>query len=115
MFLRSLKWGKLGLVAAGVLIGSYGVKLLKTKEAKKAATVCASAGLRMKDEVMKDIGLARENWGDIVADAKEMNEKKAAEAEAAYIANARAIVEEADRKAAEAAKTAESGEAEATA
>ena len=110
-----MRFGKFGLIAAGILIGSYGVKLLKTKEAKKAATVCASAGLRMKDEVMKDIDLARENWSDIVADAKEMNEKKAAEAEAAYIANARAIVEEADRKAAEviaSAEDAEAGEAE---
>ena len=107
-----MKFGKFGLLAAGILIGSYGVKLLKTKEAKKAATVAASAGLRMKDEVMKDIGLARENWGDIVADAKVINEKKAVEAEAEYIAAARAIVEEADRKAAEAAAA---GDAEATA
>ena len=88
------------------------MKLLKTKEAKKAATVCTSAGLRMKDEVMKDIDLARENWSDIVADAKEMNEKKAAEAEAAYIANARAIVAEADRKAAEAGAAAAAKDAE---
>ena len=37
-----MRFGKFGLLAAGILIGTYGVKLLKTKEAKKAATAAAS-------------------------------------------------------------------------
>ena len=42
-----------GLVAAGVLLGTAGVKLLGSKDAKKLYTNCTAAVLRAKDCVMK--------------------------------------------------------------
>ena len=38
---------KLGLFAGGVLFGSAGIKLLSSKDAKKAYTHLAAAGLRI--------------------------------------------------------------------
>ena len=37
----------------GVLLGTAGIKVLSSKDAKKAYTHCTAAALRAKDEVMK--------------------------------------------------------------
>ena len=68
-------WGKIGLFAGGFLFGTAGIKILGSKEAKKAYTHATAAALRAKDDVMK------KNAGDILADAKAHNEKRAAEKE----------------------------------
>ena len=69
----------------GALFGSVGIKLLSSKDAFKAYTHAVAAGLRMKDSAMETVTVVQENIGDIVADAKELNEaraaKEAAEAE----------------------------------
>ena len=44
--------------------------------------------LRCKDQVMRDVESMQENCSDILADAKAINEAKAAEREAAYIEDA---------------------------
>ena len=41
-----------GLVAAGVLLGTAGVKILGSKDAKKLYTNCTAAVLRAKDCVI---------------------------------------------------------------
>jgi hypothetical protein len=46
----------------------------------------------MKDEVLKDVSLIRENCGDIAAEAKELNEKRQAMEEAQQIEDAKAIL-----------------------
>ena len=69
---------KLALFAGGALFGSFGVKLLSSKDAKKAYVHVAAAGLRMKDTVMQSVTTVQEN-ADIMASAKELNEKLAAE------------------------------------
>ena len=74
-------WGKIGLFAGGVLFGTAGIKLLSSKDAKKAYAHTTAAVLRAKDEVMKTVMTVKENAGDILADAKEINEKRAAVAE----------------------------------
>ena len=72
----------------GTLFGSYGFKLLGSKDAKKVYTHTTAAVLRCKDQVMRDVESVQENCSDILADAKAINEAKAAEREAAYIEDA---------------------------
>lgn len=69
---------KLACFVGGVLFGSAGVKMLTSKDAKKVYTHITAAGLRMKDSVMETVTCAQENAEDILASAKELNEKRAA-------------------------------------
>ena len=85
--------GTIGLLAGGALIGSYGVKILSSQDAKKVYTHVTAAVLRMKDKVVEDATLFAENCSDIAADAKEINEKRAAAWEAKKIEDARAVLE----------------------
>ena len=79
---------KLACFAGGALFGSFGVKLLSSKDAKKAYVHVTAAGLRMKDSVMGTVTTVQENAADILASAKELNEDRAAkEAEEATAAN----------------------------
>ena len=75
---------KIGLFAAGVLFGTAGIKLLSSKDAKKAYAHTTAAALRAKENVMKTVTSVRESAEDIYADAKEINERRA-EAEAANV------------------------------
>ncbi len=68
---------KLAMFAAGVLFGTAGIKLLSSKDAKKAYTHTTAAVLRAKDSVMKTVTTARENVEDIYSDAKAINEQRA--------------------------------------
>ncbi len=74
---------KLGLFLGGVLFGTAGVKLLSSKDAKKAYVQCTAAALRVKESVMKTATTVQENAEDILAEAKQVNEKRAAEEAAA--------------------------------
>ena len=76
-----MNWTKLGFFAGGVLFGTAGIKILSSKDAKKAYTHATAAVLRAKDCVMTTVDSVRENAGDILADAKEINETRAAAAE----------------------------------
>ena len=81
-------YSKLASFIGGVLFGSVGIKLLSSKDAKKAYTHITAAGLRMKDSAMKTVATVQENAADILASAKELNEDRAAkEAEEAAAAN----------------------------
>ena len=73
-----MKWDKIGLFAGGVLFGTAGVKILSSKDAKKAYTHATAAVLRAKECVMTVATTLKENTDDILADAKEINEKRAA-------------------------------------
>lgn len=72
-----LKVKKAGLFAGGVLFGTAGVKLLSSKDAKKFYTNCTAAVLRAKDSLMRQQRLF-ENAGDILAEAQQINEERAA-------------------------------------
>ena len=73
----------------GALVAKFGVDILTKEKAKKFYTVAAAAGLRAKDGVMKAVTTVQENAADVLAEAKEINEEraaqKAAEAEAEVI------------------------------
>lgn len=79
---------KLACFAGGALFGSFGVKLLSSKDAKKVYTQTTAAVLRMRDSTMETVSKVQEQAGDILADAKAINEARAVEAEAAVIEDA---------------------------
>ena len=67
---------KVGLFAGGVLFGTAGIKILTSKDAKKLYTNVTAAALRAKECVMTVVSKAKENAGDILADAKNINEER---------------------------------------
>ncbi len=79
---RNLNANKLGLFAAGLLVGTAGIKILTSKDAKKVYTSCTAAVLRAKDCVVKTTTTLQENAEDILAEAKQINEERAAAEEA---------------------------------
>ena len=70
---------KLALFAGGALFGSAGVKLLSSRDAKKAYTHMTAAALRMKDSVMTTVTTVQENAADILAEAQDINAARAAQ------------------------------------
>ncbi len=75
-------WIKLGMFAGGVLFGTAGIKILSSRGAKKFYTGVTACALASKDCVMKTTTKIQENASDIYEDAKDLNEKWAAEAQA---------------------------------
>ena len=69
---------KTGIIASGVLFGTAGIKILSSKDAKKLYTNCTAAVLRAKETVMKVTTNIQENAEDILAEAKIINEERAA-------------------------------------
>ena len=77
--------GKIALFAGGTLFGSAGFKLLASRDARKVYTHVTAAALRCKDQVMRDVETVQESCADILADAKAINEARAAKEEAEFI------------------------------
>ena len=71
-------YSKLACFVGGALFGSFGVKLLASKDAKNVYVHATAAGLRMKDSVMETVTNVQENAADILASAKDLNEERAA-------------------------------------
>ena len=69
----------------GMLFGSAGIKLLSSSDAKKAYTHVTAAALRCKDSVMETVDTVQENCSDILADARSINEQRAAAEEKEFI------------------------------
>ncbi len=82
-------YSKLACFVGGTLFGSFGIKLLSSKDAKKVYVHATAAGLRIKDSVMEMVTNVQENAADVLASAKELNEERAAkeaeESEAAKV------------------------------
>lgn len=76
--------GKIALFVGGTLFGSAGFKLLGSKDARKVYASATAAVLRCKDQIMRDVEAVQESCSDILADAKAINETRAAE-EALFI------------------------------
>ena len=72
---------KIALFVGGALFGSAGIKLLSSKDAKKAYTHATAAALRFKESVMGTVTSVQENAADILAAAKDINERRAAQEE----------------------------------
>ncbi len=93
----------IALFVGGSLFGSAGIKMLSSKDAKNVYTHTTAAVLRMKDCVMTTVNTVQENAADILASAKDINEQRAAEAEAAAAEIEDCAEEIADEMAADAA------------
>ena len=87
MKLKSSSMKQAGVFLGGLLFGTAGIKLLSSKDAKKLYAHCTAAFLRAKDFVMKTTTTVQENAEDILAEAIEINEKRAEE-EAANVIEA---------------------------
>jgi hypothetical protein len=70
-----------GLFAAGLLVGTAGVKILSSKDAKNVYTNVTAAVLRAKECVMKTVTSVQENAEDIYAEALQINEERASKEE----------------------------------
>ena len=81
---RKLNMKNAGIFTAGVLFGTAGISILSSKDAKKVYTNCTAAVLRAKKYLMEKATVLQENCEDIYADAKQMNEDRAAVEEACY-------------------------------
>lgn len=73
----------IGLFLGGVLMGTAGINILTSDDAKKVYVQGTAAALRGKEEVMTTATTLRENCEDIYAEALEINEKRAAKKAAA--------------------------------
>ena len=82
----------------GTLFGTAGIALLSSEDAKKAYTHITAGVLRCKDKVVETATTLGENCQDIGAGASDINEKRREESRAREIADARKIVEEADKE-----------------
>ena len=80
------------LVTYGFLAGPAGLKLLSSTDFKNAYTQVTAACMRMGDTVAEKATLLMENCDDILANAKDINEKRAEEEEARKIADAKEIL-----------------------
>ena len=92
---------KIALFVGGVVFGSAGFKVLASKDAKKVYTQTTAAVLRMKDSTMETVNKVQEQAGDILADAKAINEARAAEAAQEVIEDAAETEDAAPEKASE--------------
>ena len=92
--LKALDVKKSGIFAAGVLFGTAGVKILASEDAKKVYTNCTAAVLRAKTCVMNVAASVQANAEDILAEAQQINEERAAKAVAAAFADEAAEAEE---------------------
>ncbi|MCR5034983.1 MAG: DUF6110 family protein [Clostridia bacterium] len=90
---------ELALFLGGVLMGTAGIRVLTSDDARKVYVQGTAAALRGKEEVMTTATTLRENCEDIYAEAIEVNEKraakKAAEAEEEIIEDIADAAEEA--------------------
>lgn len=77
--MKKIDFKKLGIFAGGVLFGTAGIKILSSKDAKKAYTHTTAAVFRAKDCVMSTATNIKENAEDILADAKDINEQRIAD------------------------------------
>ena len=75
--LECMNWKNLAVFAGGVLFGTAGIKVLGSQDAKKVYVNCTAGGLRAKECVMTAVSVIQENADDILAEAKEINEKRA--------------------------------------
>lgn len=71
--------GSVACFAAGVLFGTAGIKVLSSSDAKKIYVKGTAAALRAKDCVMDTATKIQVSAEDIYAEAKALNEERAAE------------------------------------
>lgn len=108
----SFKYAHLGLVAGGALLSTLGVRIVRSKEAKKLYSYATAAVIREKNHIMDFVTDVQEDCSDIYADAKDINERYAEEDERIIEDRAeKRKVREAEKAAKKAEKAAEAAPA----
>lgn len=74
-----MRYHNIALFVGGTLFGSAGLKLLGSRDAKKVYSHVTAAALRVTESVLTTVTNLRENAEDILAEAKQINEDRAAE------------------------------------
>lgn len=59
--------------AAGLALGTLGLRVLTSKDARKVYSHVVAAGMRAKESVMGTVDRVQASTDDIVAEAKEIN------------------------------------------
>lgn len=85
---------KIKLLGYGFLLGTAGVKVLGSQDAKKVYTHVTAAALRGVDEVTRVATSIKENCDDIAAEAKQINARRSEQARQREIEDAKALLEE---------------------
>lgn len=67
------------LFTAGLAVGTAGLKVLTSKDARKVYANVIAAGIRAKDSVLKTTEKIQASTGSILAEAQEINENRAKE------------------------------------
>ncbi len=98
-------WKTVRLLTYGFLIGTAGVSVLKSADAKSCYTHVTAAIKRGAGSVMKTFTTLKENCEDIAADADEINEKREQAREEREIADAKELLRKAEEKEKEEADT----------
>ena len=78
-FVKKISLKGVGIFAAGVAFGTAGIKVLSSKDAKKAYVHCTAAVLRAKECILDTVAKIQDNASDVLAEAKQINEDRAAE------------------------------------
>ncbi len=91
-------WLRTRFIAYGFLLGTAGVKILTSREAKKLYTKTAALGMRCADDVLQTVQELRENCEDIIEDARVINDEYYREEEERLIADAKAVLENCSEK-----------------
>ena len=86
--------GKIAIFVYGALFGSAGLKILASKDARKLYTHVTAAGLRCKEELMRNVDEIQAACADILADAKQLNAERQAAESADLIEDAAQLAEE---------------------
>ena len=68
----------IGIFLGGILMGTAGIRILTSDDAKIVYVQGTAAALRGKEEVMTTATNLKENCGDIYAEAQDVNEQRAA-------------------------------------
>ena len=78
-----MKWDRkhFGLFVGGFALGTAGLKILSSEDAKKVYSHCTRAVIRAKNYVEKTAAVIVENAEDIYATAKNINSKRVHDSE----------------------------------
>ena len=68
----------IGIFLGGILMGTAGIRILTSDDAKKVYVQGTAAALRGKEDIMTTATNLKENCGDIYAEAQDVNEQRAA-------------------------------------
>ena len=76
-----------GLFALGTVFGLEGIRLLTSKDARKAYAHCVAGVLRARDSVIDQVTVFQENCSDIYKEARVINEERAKQEAEAQISD----------------------------